>query len=96
MSRNYDAYIRITYDLKKDKSFISTNIRPERVDDTLVAFLSTQAGQGEDKRKAKIRNIYKINLEIDLSDDTFRISDNTGNRGLREGIIMRTVGRWEM
>lgn len=94
MAGNYDLFIRITYDLKKDESRIRTNIQSESVDDVLTTFLSTQIGKGEDKRKPARRQVYHINLEVDLSYDTFRVSHDTGNLGLRDGIIMQTIGNW--
>jgi hypothetical protein len=62
----------------------------------LVTFIQGQVGQGADSRKAKELDVYHINIKIDLSQDIFHVRDDTGNKGLRDGIIMHTIGRWTL
>jgi hypothetical protein len=90
----YDFFIQIEYDLDKDRAIVSTNVKHEQVDDLLADFLRTQMGEGEDRRKAAERRVYHINLELDLDGDVFRVSDDTGNKSLRDGIIACIRGRW--
>ena len=90
---DYSLFIEIAYDIKKDKSKINTNVKREQVPDLLSEFLRTQMGQGADSRKAKERNVYYIKVEIDLSYDSFRVTDDTGNKSLRDGILLRVAAQ---
>ena len=55
------------------------------------SFLQLQAGRGIDNSDANVRDEYTITLELDLSSDTFASRDNTGNKGLRDGILMKLL-----
>jgi len=88
-------FINLEYNLDKDTHKIRTNVRKDLVYDTISTFLSTQIGQGADEKKANERKIYHIKIGLDLSLDTFTVSDNTGNKGLRDGILLEIVKRKE-
>ena len=91
--RENHLFIDLEYDINQDTHKIRTNIRKDLVYDTLSTFLSTQIGQGADKRKANERDIYHIRIGLDLTDDIFTISDDTGNKGLRDGILLAIIRR---
>jgi hypothetical protein len=84
-------YIELEYNIKKDTVECDSDLRSEMIPDTISTFLQTQIGAGVDKSKAEERKIYYIRISIDLSDDTFNVKSNTGNKGLRDGILMRAV-----
>jgi len=86
-----ELFIRIAYDIDRDKAKIDTNVRSDRVNEMISEYLRTQIGGGEDRRKATERKVYHINLELELDGDVFRVSDDTGNRSLRDGILMRVA-----
>lgn len=85
-------FLALTYNVKTDRVGIrATNIKRERLPDVLEAFLHGQIGKGADRRKPIIRSIYHIRLELDPGDDTFVVRSDTGNLGLRDGILMRAL-----
>ena len=87
--------ILIDYDLIRDSFCINGNVKMSRVGDLVTEFLKTQVGAGEDNRKAETKDLYKIDILLDLSQDIFRCSSNCGNLGLREGILLRLINRLE-
>jgi len=84
-----DLFIKISYCFNKpETSIIRTNVKTERLRDLLNDYLYNQIGKGEDKRKLNEKEVYDIEIGVDLSDDTFYVSSDTGNDGLTCGIIM--------
>ena len=82
-------YIKLTFPIKDPKNFkIETNAKPELVGSLIGDFLHTQHSQDADDRDDTEREIYHIDLSVDLADDTWRIEYDTGNKGLRNGILM--------
>jgi hypothetical protein len=87
-------YIRLTFPIKEpDKFKIKTNAKPEHVGDLIGEFVRCQLGQGEDKSPASELDEYHIDISIDLTDDTWSSSHDTGNLGLRDGILMDVMQR---
>lgn len=86
---NQQLYLSLRYDLKKDAFQVDSDIKPERRADVVEDFLRSQMGEGADPNPATEQDQYHIRLMLDLSDDTFRVEYDTGNKGLREGILMR-------
>lgn len=83
----HTLFLSVDYDVIKSKACFSTNIQKEKVADVIVNFLRTQIGAGEDTSEANILDLYEIDLLLDLSTDTFSVSSNCGNLGLRDGIL---------
>lgn len=82
-------YVEIQYNVPDDKFCITrTNIRKDSIQSIVSNFLRSQIGGGQDKSPVNEQNVYTIELQIDLSDDSFYCAHNCGNRGLREGILM--------
>lgn len=92
-----DLYIDITYPINTpDKYEIKTNIKSEKVKDTLCEYIQGIFGRGgKDSRIAKELDVYHITIEVDLSDDSFIVKSDTGNTGLTDGIIMDVIARME-
>ena len=89
MNRKIHLRLEITYDYKDpDKSKIKTNLKKEIVESFLDDWLLGQVGEGIDDSKANERDVYNIVIGLDLSDDTFYTSGDTGNKSLTAGIIM--------
>lgn len=75
-----------------DRSFAySSNIKKPQICDTILNFLRTQIGAGIDNKEVEHRDEYNIKLELDLSFDSFKVKDDCGNLGLRDGILMSFV-----
>jgi hypothetical protein len=80
--------LRIEYDINDGTFKIASNIKKERYADLINSFVCTQIGKGEDKKEADKRDIYDISIKWYPGSDTFVCYSNTGNKGLREGILM--------
>lgn len=76
-----------------EKTTIKTNAKRSTVKEILEAWLSCQMGQGEDESEPNMRDSYKITIRLNLNDDTFSTSSDTGNKGFTCGIIMDILGR---
>jgi hypothetical protein len=86
------VYLKLKYNIKKDKFSYSSNMRDERIADIVVEFLRIQMGKGADRSEPEKRDKYKIEIWLDLNTDTFvNCKDNCGNLGLRDGILMRFI-----
>jgi len=84
--------IKIVFNMKEfPKTFIETDVKTEEIKEVLCAFVQGQAGEGVDESKANILDIYTIDIILELSDDSFRIVSDTGNKGLTCGIVMQTM-----
>lgn len=89
-----DIILAIIYNMKEqDKCVIKTNTKREAIGEILEAWLQCQIGQGEDLRPAKERDVYNIFIDLDLSDDTFYTSSDTGNKGLTARIVADVFAR---
>jgi len=84
-----DIAIEIILDSENPKqTVIKTNARKKGIVEILESWLLLQQGQGKDNHKPNTEDIYKIRIELDLSDDTFRTHSNTGNKSLTCGIVL--------
>ena len=93
-SKKLDSlFMDIAYDISKGTFKITGNLNKVGQETILETFLRDQIGAGVDNRKPNIREIYDIRFEVDLSYDIIRVSDNTGNKGLRDGILMDVYKR---
>ncbi len=91
---NADIVLEIAFNISDPgKTVIRTNAKKEALDGILEAWLSCQIGQSKDKSKAEERDLYKIKIQMDLSDDSFYTSSDTGNKGLTCGIVMAVFKR---
>ena len=89
-----DVALEITFNINEpDKTVIKTNAKKEAVEEILEAWLSCQMGQGKDESKPNKKDEYKIKIQLDLSDDTFCTSSDTGNKGLTCGLVMDVFKR---
>lgn len=87
-----DAWVKITYNVKTDDfAPLETNLKPERVDEVLGEWLRGQLGQGKDDSPLIEREQYRIELDLDLSTDTFTTRSDTGNKGLTCGLVMHLM-----
>ena len=85
------AYVNITYDLNANKCSFQTNLKQERIKEILGNFLRLQIGAGEDHSPSAELEEYHVNITLNLIDDTFYSTNDCGNLGLRDGIVMLAV-----
>ena len=87
-----DIVVEIIYNIKEpEKTVIKTNAKPEAVSEVLEAWLTAQMGEGRDSREPISRGLYKVSIKLDLRDDTFFTTSDTGNSGLTAGIVMNAT-----
>ena len=67
---------------------IKSNIASERIPEILGEYLHAVIGAGEDVAEPNQQGGYRIRIELDLEDDTFRTKSDTGNAGLTAGIVL--------
>ena len=88
MNKDY-LELRVNYDLTGNKFTYSGDLNGNGVRDVVESFLRSQIGAGSDERRLNERKDYSIELKWHPSDDKIDVSDNTGNRSLREGILLQ-------
>jgi hypothetical protein len=72
-----------------DRTFkIEGDVKKEKRADMINEFLRMQMGNGADKSEPIKRKEYNINLRWYPENDTFKVESNTGNKSLREGILL--------
>lgn len=85
------TYIRIFFPINEEKPRISTDLKQDKVAEIIGEYLRTQLGKGKDESQPTIRNEYEITLELDLTDDSFKLQHDTGNMSLVTGILMEVA-----
>jgi hypothetical protein len=72
---------------------IESNLNQEGIIELLETYIHCSIGAGKDSNPAKERDVYRITLEIDLSDDRITVRSNCGNAGLTLGILIDILRR---
>jgi len=91
-----DISISITYPINKpDELTVVSNAKEEQVPELLWDFIRAQMDKEPDNRKPEEREVYNIEITLNLDGDIFRSTSDTGNEGLRDGIIMDVAKRLE-
>jgi hypothetical protein len=92
---NADLHIKLVLDIQSDAFKVETDIKKERLKDVMGDVLRSQLGAGADNLPAAIRDVYTINIAIDLSCDAIAITSDCGNKGLETGIISEAFRRMD-
>jgi hypothetical protein len=93
---NGRLFVDLTYNILQDTVRVDSNIKDHLIPDTILEFVRTQIGAGKDDSKANELEEYHIRLELDLSCDRFYVTkDDTGNKGLRDGILIHLSDKLE-
>lgn len=82
---------QIKWNLKEDTYHIISEIKREEVQEVIEELLRSQIGAGGDDSEPNKHDIYIINVDLELEDDTFKVSSNTGNKSLTTGILAALV-----
>ncbi|MDO8443564.1 MAG: hypothetical protein Q7S78_01070 [Candidatus Azambacteria bacterium] len=89
-----DVRLEIIYKFNDHgNDLIRTNAKKEMISEILGNWMCSQIGRGENRGKRNEIDSYQIVIELDLRDDTFYTTSNTGNAGLTAGIIIDIVER---
>lgn len=90
----HDLILDITYPINTPDDFkIDGNVKEECQTDLLSDFIRGQLGAGADNSPPIERSEYHIRICVDLDGDKFSVTSDTGNKGLRDGIVMDVIRR---
>jgi len=82
-------YINLNYTLASDTFALVTNVADDKIVEVLSDYVRSQMGLGPDTLIANECPVYSISLGINLENDSFHVSANTGNDSLTLGIVMK-------
>jgi len=83
--------LTLKYDVKNDSFEVISDIKKEKILEVALEFLRTQMGKDSDDREATEREVYEIDILLDLETDEFHVSHNANNDSLMTGILARFV-----
>lgn len=86
-----DIVLEIDFVVKGEIVTIATNAKFEKVEDLLEDYLMSIVGTGKDPTPMNELDSYQITLGLQLDGDIWGTTHNCGNKGLREGILMRVM-----
>jgi hypothetical protein len=88
-----DLVMNINYNIKKGSFKITGNVNTVGQKIILETFLESQIGAGADKSKPNTKEVYNIRFNVDLSYDNIKVSSDTGNKSLRDGILLKVYSK---
>ncbi len=91
MSLDY-LTMNIRYNIRKDKFEINGDVAPKGQYELVETFLRSQVGAGEDKSKLNRKEAYNIQFKWYPDRDLIEVSSDTGNKALRDGILLFLLG----
>ena len=87
--------LNLRYSPNGDQFEVKGDLNREGQSELVETFLRTQIGRGKDNRNANRQENYNIQLKWYPADDKIEVNDDTGNKGLRDGILMRFLSTLE-
>jgi len=66
---------------------LTTNATRRYLPELLECWLTLQQGKGPDDRPCNKKDAYTVRIEVDLTEDIFETTSDTGNKGLTAGIV---------
>jgi len=78
----------IKFHVNEDQFEVGGNVSEEGRTEIVENFLRSQIGAGKDNSKPNEKDIYQIQLIWYPRDDTTEVSSDTGNKSLRDGILL--------
>ena len=88
------VFVKFTYPQRDPTAFkiVDTNMSKAGIIETVETYIHGSIGSGEDLREAENHEVYEIEIQVDLSEDIFRVTSNCNNDGLVLGILMTILG----
>ncbi len=80
--------LNIKYNSKSHKFRVEGNVKEKGQYELVETFLRGQIGAGEDKSTPNKKDNYNIELKWYPQNDKIEVKSDTGNKGLRDGILM--------
>lgn len=84
-----DLLVKIEFDINKDTFKIASNADEDCITEIIENVLRDQIGAGHDNSEPNVQDTYTITIKWDLSDDSYSITSDTGNKGLTAGILLQ-------
>lgn len=94
MVKNY-LTLKLEYKANTGKFTVSGDVKKSKQKDLVEIFLREQIGAGVDNSEAHRRNTYHIELKWYPENDRIEVVDDTGRKGLRDGILYQFLGKQE-
>lgn len=82
---------QVKYNIVDDTYHIITEVKKEKVQEVIELLLRSQIGAGGDDSESNKHDLYIIDFDLKLEDDTFNVTSNTGNKSLTTGILAKLV-----
>ena len=82
---------QVKYNIVEDTFHIVSEVKRDKVQEVIELLLRSQIGAGGDDSEPNKHDIYIIDIDLELEDDTFDVSSNTGNKSLTTGILAKLV-----
>jgi len=77
------------------KYSIESDASSDGIKSIIENFLRCQIGAGADKSEPNDKQVYSIDIQLDMADDSFTCEHDCGNLGLRDGILMFVLSELE-
>ena len=85
----------VRYNIKTDQFSVEGSLNKLGQYEVIENFLRSQMGAGKDESSPNHHEVYEIILTWHPEDDDILVSSNTGNKALRDGILLDLLGRLE-
>jgi hypothetical protein len=79
----------LKYHVKEDRFEVGGTLNEDGRREIVANWLRGQMGSGRDNSKPADREVYSISIQWYPDQDRLEAQYDTGNKGLREGILMR-------
>jgi len=85
--------VKVEYD-KREIKILESNLNISWQMSLIENFLREQTGKGEGKSKINEEDVYYVTLTWNPENDAIKCTYNTGNKGLRDGILYATLRKF--
>ncbi len=93
---NSRIFIDLFHDIYENTFKIKTNLNKDKVNEILSECYRATLNSKPDYGGFNKKDVYNIQISLDLSEDVFHISSNTGNRILTYELIKDSINNWEI
>ena len=93
---NSRIFIDLFHDIYENTFKIKTNLNKDKVNEILSECYRATLNSKPDYREFNKKDVYNIQISLDLSKDVFYIYSNTGNRVLTYELIKDSIDNWEI
>jgi hypothetical protein len=91
-----DLFLSLFYEVDTNSFKLKTNVKEDKVDELLFECYRSTLNKSPDYRDFNKYKVYTILIKLDLSQDAFSISSNTGNNVLAYELIKDAIKKWEI